>query len=485
MRSAKGSDIRVFAPTLACVGPTTGALASGGNTEITNALQGQSIPMFTCAGARPSPLACAARLKGVLLALTVALGAAGSAFAAREWAPRMEQVARCSWDRPGHNAFMGEVVPAIDRYSDIPTPVRMRLKQRMQKRQYDDLVDIRRDSITGKHQYEPTIRDMHFGLDRVCRQVTRENWSARMLERGLVYCEAEHCILVPTVCRNVSRIERRPGSVAAANDPPSQRQAPTATSSAAEASAPPQTASSATAIAIAPATLGNDSRPASPSFAEGATGTALPLWPSSGFPSAGGASAGTPSGSWIAVAGGGLPTYLGPGTGGASGGSVAAPGRGSNPDVGQSPGTGSSSGGGQSPGAGSTPPATGTAGSGTPSSGSGAPTGSDGTPAGGSGTPTDGSGTAPGDLGGPLLGGDPAGGAGPGDPDWPGTGGTPILTDPIGGTGPIFVPGGAGGGAGPVPVSPVPEPSTWISLLIGLAFVAGATTRRRRASAKT
>lgn len=151
----------------------------------------------------------------IISALTgLLLGSAADAATAPKWAPRMERMASCSWDRPGHNPFMGDVVAAIDRYVDIPTLVRIRLKQRMQLRQYDDLVDIRRDEISGRERYEPEIRDMHFGLDRVCRQVTRARWTAQMHERGLVYCEEGHCILVPTVCRNVSRIERKPSLLA-------------------------------------------------------------------------------------------------------------------------------------------------------------------------------------------------------------------------------------------------------------------------------
>jgi hypothetical protein len=133
---------------------------------------------------------------------------AGAAVDAPTPVPRFESVARCSWDRPGHNPFMGEVVPAIDRYVDIPTLVRKRLKERMHRRDYDELVEIRRDAIVGKHVYRPEIRDMHFGLDRVCREVSRSGWSEAMRERALVYCESGHCILVPTVCRNVSRVDR-------------------------------------------------------------------------------------------------------------------------------------------------------------------------------------------------------------------------------------------------------------------------------------
>ncbi len=114
----------------------------------------------------------------------------------------------CSWERPGHNPFMGDVVAAVDRYRDIAPEVRERLKARMLKREYDDLVSIRRDSITGRAKYGATIRDMHFGTHQVCRSVTRTTWSAGMQERGLVYCESGQCILVPTVCRNVSRIAR-------------------------------------------------------------------------------------------------------------------------------------------------------------------------------------------------------------------------------------------------------------------------------------
>jgi hypothetical protein len=47
---------------------------------------------------------------------------------------------------------------------------------------------------------------MHFGNGRICRQVTRTKWLSTAVERGLVYCEGEHCLIVPTVCRNLSRI---------------------------------------------------------------------------------------------------------------------------------------------------------------------------------------------------------------------------------------------------------------------------------------
>lgn len=123
---------------------------------------------------------------------------------------------QCSWDRPGANPFMGDVVAAVDRYQDIPAATRDKLKARMQARQYDDMVVIERDAIKGKATYAPEIRDMHFGPGAVCTTVTRTKWTAKTQERGLVYCEDGQCILVPTVCRNVSRIRRveKPAAIA-------------------------------------------------------------------------------------------------------------------------------------------------------------------------------------------------------------------------------------------------------------------------------
>ena len=102
------------------------------------------------------------RLQYLLAAL--AAGALLAHAPARAAAPEA-----CSWDRPGH------------------------------------------DSIEGSAGYEPQIRDMHFGQGRVCASVSRDRWSDGQRERALVYCEGGDCVMVPTVCRNVSRIARVPG----------------------------------------------------------------------------------------------------------------------------------------------------------------------------------------------------------------------------------------------------------------------------------
>ncbi len=107
---------------------------------------------------------------------------------------------------------MGDVAAAVDAYQDIPAATRARLRQRMAERAYDEVVRIRRDSIEGRRTYRSEIHDMHFGSGQRCATVDRSRWTAQAEERGLVYCEGGHCVLVPTVCRNVSRIRLADGA---------------------------------------------------------------------------------------------------------------------------------------------------------------------------------------------------------------------------------------------------------------------------------
>lgn len=129
----------------------------------------------------------------------------------------------CSWDHPGSNPYTGSPAAAIDRYTDIPESVRGTLKRRLEDHLPDDAVSITRDHISGKNQYDATIRDMHFGAASVCGTVTRSQWSERRAEPAAVYCVGEHCILVPKICGNVSRITRlAPATAQAARKPAAQ-----------------------------------------------------------------------------------------------------------------------------------------------------------------------------------------------------------------------------------------------------------------------
>jgi len=127
----------------------------------------------------------------------------------------------CSWDHPGHNRYTGGTAAAVDHYADIPEAVRATLKRRMAEGQSDDRVSITRDGISGKNKYDAQIRDMHFGKASLCKTVTRDKWATERVEPAAVYCVGEHCILVPRICGNVSRISR--------SDPPAAAKAGEAT----------------------------------------------------------------------------------------------------------------------------------------------------------------------------------------------------------------------------------------------------------------
>jgi hypothetical protein len=106
------------------------------------------------------------------------------------------------------------MVAALDNYKDMSKETRDELRAKMSKQKFDDVVIIRRESIKGKEEYLPQIRDMHFGKNKVCNIVTRAKWTDKAEQRALVYCAREECIVVPLICRNVSRITRRyPGVI--------------------------------------------------------------------------------------------------------------------------------------------------------------------------------------------------------------------------------------------------------------------------------
>ena len=115
--------------------------------------------------------------------------------------------AACSWDSPGANSYQGTFAAAIDRYTDIPNIVRKQLKEKVDRHQYDDIATIGKHSIQGTDSYSD-LYSMHFGNSGVCTSVSRGKWLSIHQEQGLVYCVEEHCIIIPSVCRNVSRINK-------------------------------------------------------------------------------------------------------------------------------------------------------------------------------------------------------------------------------------------------------------------------------------
>lgn len=115
----------------------------------------------------------------------------------------------CSWAHPGANPYRGDPPAALADFT-MPEETRRQLRALMAAHRYTDIVTITRDGIVGQRQYGD-LREMHSGRGQVCHGgVDRSAWSAKHEERGLVYCIGETCVIVPTVCNNVSLVTRKP-----------------------------------------------------------------------------------------------------------------------------------------------------------------------------------------------------------------------------------------------------------------------------------
>ena len=115
----------------------------------------------------------------------------------------------CSWAHPGANPYRGETPAALADFA-MSEATRRQLRVLMRAHRYTDVVTITRDGISGRQKYAD-LREMHSGHGQVCHgSVDRSAWSVTHEERGLVYCVGETCVIVPTVCNNVSLVTRKP-----------------------------------------------------------------------------------------------------------------------------------------------------------------------------------------------------------------------------------------------------------------------------------
>lgn len=130
----------------------------------------------------------------------------------------------CDWASPGADRYTGTATAAIHAFATIPEPVQKRLLAKHEKRAYDDIVHIDRDSIRGrKESWDPAIRNMHFGSrGKQCGRVDRSMWSSAQVESAVVYCDSGYCVAWPSVCGNWFVIappaERRAAMAAAADE---------------------------------------------------------------------------------------------------------------------------------------------------------------------------------------------------------------------------------------------------------------------------
>ena len=115
----------------------------------------------------------------------------------------------CSWAHPGANPYRGDPTSALADFA-MADDTRRRLRALMAAHHYTDVATITRDDIVGQQHYDD-LREMHSGHGQTCHgAVDRSAWSDQVQERGLVYCAGDTCVIVPTICNNVSLVTRKP-----------------------------------------------------------------------------------------------------------------------------------------------------------------------------------------------------------------------------------------------------------------------------------
>lgn len=117
--------------------------------------------------------------------------------------------ARCDWNNPGVNPFRGSPLHAVLGYEDIPIWPRLVLATRagfgVTPTDYATITRGYIASATG-YSYAPVLTDMHFGKGEKCALPDRTKWPESRQEPAAVWCFQGHCVAIPNVCSNVSRI---------------------------------------------------------------------------------------------------------------------------------------------------------------------------------------------------------------------------------------------------------------------------------------
>lgn len=122
----------------------------------------------------------------------------------------------CDWSNPGHEPYRQHGTEHIERALDsylFEKKLRDDLVWRIKSMQPDAVVFIRSDGIYSAYGTASNLRDMH-SKRGICRgPVDRSAWKPEHSESALVYCSEGHCVAVPVVCGNISRIDYSPKTV--------------------------------------------------------------------------------------------------------------------------------------------------------------------------------------------------------------------------------------------------------------------------------
>lgn len=107
----------------------------------------------------------------------------------------------CDWNTPGHDPYTGTSAAALSHY-DMPDTTRRRLADRIERNDFDTVVSVTRDGITGY----AGMRNMHFGKDRMCHDIDVSKWDPLAVQLGFVFIEDGHHVVKWFICHNITEL---------------------------------------------------------------------------------------------------------------------------------------------------------------------------------------------------------------------------------------------------------------------------------------
>jgi hypothetical protein len=117
------------------------------------------------------------------------------------------QAKPCDWNNPGVNPYTGKLSSAVDSYPSLSTEAKRIIKDKINRNQHDDQVQITKDAIQGKMSYTG-LRDMVWGSGTKCiGEVNTSKWKPSQNISALVYCHKEECLIRPSICNNIALVD--------------------------------------------------------------------------------------------------------------------------------------------------------------------------------------------------------------------------------------------------------------------------------------
>lgn len=114
-------------------------------------------------------------------------------------------LAACLWTTPGADPYTGSAREAIERFA-IPFTNREELISSIEQRHYNERLYIGRDQVWSTHAHFNNLMLMHFGQNKICWGVNRNNWSQGTVQPGELYCSEGYCVGRPDICGNLTQL---------------------------------------------------------------------------------------------------------------------------------------------------------------------------------------------------------------------------------------------------------------------------------------